>query len=100
VAEIKAGAPRFKKDYPGKLIQLRKKAPEDRCGLFVAGIKVRIDRRVKAENTMHSYWSLPGDYSAWWLRITLRCPHCGQEHEAYVPEAWIEQGLIVFLEEE
>lgn len=91
--------PRYKKDYPGKLIVLRKDAPEDRCGLFVAGVTARIDRRVKAGDSGHTYWSLPGDQNAWWLRLKGFCPNCGHIHEAYVPEAWIEQGLVEFMEE-
>ncbi|MGE4191822.1 MAG: hypothetical protein AB7E51_00385 [Pseudodesulfovibrio sp.] len=95
-----ADAPRFKKDYPGKQITLRQDAPEDRCGLFTGGATARIERRVKARDTMHGPWSLPGERDAWWLRLSLRCPHCGHTHEAFVPEAWIAQGLIVFLDEE
>lgn len=88
--------PRFKKDYPGKRIELGQDAPEDRCGLFKKGTEARIDRRIKAGDTMLGHWPLPGDGAAWWLRLEIRCPHCNAHHQAFVPEIWIEQGLINF----
>lgn len=89
--------PRFKKDLPGKLILLMRSAPEDRSGLFTEGATCRIERRTKAVETILGHWPLPGDDDAWWLKISLSCPHCSHEHTAYVPETWIAQGLVRFV---
>ncbi|MBC17118.1 MAG: hypothetical protein CL942_08705 [Desulfovibrio sp.] len=93
-------APRFKKDYPGKTVMLFRNAPEDRSNLFTEGATARVERRVKAEETKLGHWPLPGDGASWWLRLEIRCPHCNAHHQAFVPESWIEQGLIVFKVED
>jgi hypothetical protein len=66
----------------------------------VAGVTVKIDRRIKAEDTKLGSWPLPGDGNAWWLRLEMRCRHCGAHHQAYIPEDWLKKGLVAFRVEE
>jgi len=91
--------PKFKKDWVGKYLVAKRKCQEGQL-TPPHGIILSIDRRLNAQETMHS----SNDVSRWGkvriLSCSWRCLECGAWHQGYMPESWIEEGLAVFVEKE
>lgn len=95
------GAPKFKKEWPGKRLLL--KAPHPDGGVTPSEGQeplVRIERRLNAKDTNNG----PHDISRWGairvLKVNYRCKYCGAHHSGYLPESWIDEGKAVFVEVE
>lgn len=82
--------PRYKKDYVGKLVCVpgfdRRYAPGGPA-MPPDGAVCRITRR-------------SNDYGGDAFKLTLswHCPACGRAHEELIPEAWIAEGKVRFVE--
>lgn len=82
--------PRFKKDYVGKLVRVAefsRRHLSDSMGLPPDGAVCEITRR-------------SNDFGGGEFKLTLRwhCPTCDRAHEKLIPEVWIAEGKIRFVE--
>ncbi len=104
-----ADTPKRKADYEGRHIKLLADSPNVRYGiksspsLLKAGSIVRITARVnQGQAAMSSYpsnSSLYADSKDRVLKVQWHCPTCGISHFEGLPEAWIAEGKLVFVEE-
>lgn len=87
----RVATPRYKKDYKGKYVTAEDfsyargeimKSPPD-------GAVCLLERRA-SEGAGHEFF----------LYLKWSCPHCGLSTDFCVPESWITQGKLVFVEQE
>jgi hypothetical protein len=91
--------PKFKKDYPQKLLRVMKMPAQGQYigGSYYEGCELeryyipngsvfKIQRRIKAP-------SMPAILACSWF-----CPACGHDHERIIQEAFIGEGKAVFVE--
>ena len=103
-------APKRKADYRGKQVRLLHTPPMEgvlpgasqiRQDCLKNNIRLYIDMRRSAADTAHIN-HLP-DVSAWGdirvLQLRYICPRCKASHVVIVPEHWIEEGWLEFVEE-
>ena len=100
--------PKRKKDYEGRYIKLLVDSPNVRSGiktkpsLMKAGSILRIACRANySVAAMSSYpckSSLFKDGKDRVLKVQWYCPMCDTSHFEGLPEAWIAEGKIVFVE--
>jgi hypothetical protein len=104
--------PTKKADYVGQYLFLRADSPADRReyqkkhwpdypyrkDYAAKGDVVRIVRRLNAKETGNS----PFDVSYWGpvriLAVQFECTTCGTTHQDYIPESYIAEGKVVFVE--
>ena len=82
----RVATPRYKKDYKGKYVtdvrsEFRKTPPD--------GAVCLMERRA-SEGAGHEFL----------LHLKWRCPNCGLDTHFWVPESWIKNGRLVFVEPE
>lgn len=84
----KVEPPRFKKDWPGRLVQAASVPhynpvpPHAVPDMAVC----EITRRDNYQSTMFE------------LTLSWHCPACGHAHERRVPESWLDEGKLWFVE--
>lgn len=84
----KVEPPRFKKDWPGRLVQAASVphynpvSPHAVPDMAVC----EITRRDNYQSTMFE------------LTLSWHCPACGHAHERRVPESWLDEGKLWFVE--
>lgn len=104
-----AETPKRKADYEGRHIRLLVDSPNVRYGiksrpsLLKAGSIVTIVARVNqgqaATSSYPSNSSLYSDSKDRVLKVQWHCPTCDISHFEGLPEAWIAEGKLVFVEE-
>lgn len=100
--------PKRKMDYEGKYLKLLVDSPNVRGGikprpsLLKAGSILWITARVnQGQAAMSSYPSNPSlykDSKDRVLKVQWHCPICDTPHYEGLPEAWIAEGKLVFVE--
>ncbi|NDV27740.1 hypothetical protein [Desulfovibrio sp. JC010] len=91
-------APQYKKDYASRFIRVnRESAYAHGRDRVKKGTVWFILRRLPAKEASTSV-SLPGEPNDRWLHVQRLCKECGSILKEYVPESWIADGGIVFLE--
>ena len=87
----RVATPRYKKDYKGKYVTAEdfsdvrsefRKSPPDGAVCLMA--------RRASEGAGHEFL----------LYLKWRCPNCGLDTHFWVPESWIKNGRLVFVEPE
>ena len=87
----RVATPRYKKDYTGKLVTAADFS-RARCGNLTSppdGAVCLMERRA-SEGAGHEFL----------LHLKWRCPNCGLDTHFWVPESWIKNGRLVFVEPE
>ena len=99
VAYKEVPAPKYKKDYADKLVQVQKVIP--RYGYRESAKKIIPDGAVftlsRRETNVHTYYSGFSEKDVA-LKCHWPCPVCGHRHERIFKEAEIESGNIRFVE--
>jgi hypothetical protein len=91
-------APKHKKDWVGKWLLLKTPPNEVRRIEPPTGQPVLIKRRLNAKDTINSGHDVYSWGKVRILSLVWRCKACNSEHENYIRESWIEDGLAVFVE--
>lgn len=87
----RVATPRYKKDYTGKHVTSADFS-RARCGNITSppdGAVCLVERRA-SEGAGHEFL----------LYLEWRCPNCGLATHLWVPESWITDGRLVFVEPE
>lgn len=100
--------PKRKKDYEGRYIKLLVDSPNVRGGwqskpsLLKAGSILYIVSRVnQGQAAMSSFpcnSSVYSDSKDRVLKVQWHCPHCDTSHYEGLPEAWLNEDKLVFVE--
>jgi hypothetical protein len=103
-----AETPKRKKDYEGKYIKLLVDSPNVRGGVksrpsllkegSILWIAARVNQGQAAMSSSPSNSSLYKDGKDRVLKVQWHCPTCGTSHFEGLPEAWIAEGKMVFVE--
>jgi len=104
-----AETPKRKKDYEGRYIKLLVDSPNVRSGvkprpsLLKAGsilwIAARVNQGQAAMSSYPSNSNLYKDNKDRVLKVQWHCPVCDTPHYEGLPEAWIAEGKLVFVEQ-
>ena len=105
---IKVDAPKRKRDYRFKYVRLLEIPPSSsfdfQKGAMRPPLPIRfgdiaqIYMRRKPEELDRLPLKIAESFSPKILELKWDCPHCGATHSFYVPEHWIEEGKIEFVE--
>lgn len=102
--------PKRKKDYEGRYIKLLVDSPNVRIyerhqpSLLKAGSIVLLEARVNQKQAVLSSYpcntNLLPDPKDRVLKVQWQCPYCQKYHYEGLPETWIAEGKLVFVEKQ